>query len=442
MSWTPFAAPRMGPLPAPRLPAWTWFFLVAVSLLARAGALAGGTATPDAEAPEAPPAAVALDHLGVRAWHDAGYRGQGIKVAILDSGFGGYRQHLGRALPEHVRTGSFRRDKDLEARDSQHGILCAEVVHTLAPDAEILLANWEPERPDQFLDAVRWAREQGANILTCSIIMPTWSDYEGHGPIHTALARLVGPGDRPGDGLFFASAGNTAQRHWSGPFRDAGGWHAWSSAPGGPVCDNPVRPWGRERVSVELSGRPGAFEVSVYDVWAGREVSRSPALGQPADGQPHAVVTFQPEEGHTYTARVRRRRPDAGSFHLVALGAGLGYATRQGSIPFPGDGPEVVAVGAVDRGGRRWPYSSCGPKEESLKPDLVAPVPFPSSWRPRPFTGTSAAAPQAAALAAVVWSRHPEWTAGEVRDALQRAARPSAPGIPAWETGHGCIHLP
>ncbi len=441
MSRTPFAPPGTGPLPARRLPHCTWFLLLAAGLAAPLRA-----ATPDVESPaasEAAPAAVFLDRIGVRAWHSAGFRGRGLKVAILDSGFSGYREHLGRALPAQVRVCSLRRDQDLESRDSQHGILCAEVVHTLAPEAEILLANWEPERPEQFLDAVRWAREQGAHVITCSIIMPTWSDYEGHGPVHAALGRLLGPGDRPGDALFFASAGNTAQRHWSGPFREAGGgWHAWANTPAGPVLDNPVRPWGSERVSVELCGRPGAFELSVFDVTAGREVGRSPTPGRPSETLPHVVACFLPEEGHTYTARVRRLLPDPGAFHIVALGGGLGCTTRQGSIPFPGDGPEVVAVGAVDDGGRRWAYSSCGPKEESVKPDLVAPVPFPSSWRPRPFSGTSAAAPQAAALAALVWSRHPDWTAREVRAALSRCARPSPPGSPAWETGFGCIHLP
>src|SRR4051794_24761099 len=43
-----------------------------------------------------------LTQLGVDAWHAAGYRGQGVKVAVLDSGFRGYRDHLGKALPANV----------------------------------------------------------------------------------------------------------------------------------------------------------------------------------------------------------------------------------------------------------------------------------------------------------------------------------------------------
>src|SRR6266542_176992 len=86
-----------------------------------------------------------------------------------------------RASEATVR--SFRNDGNLEARDSQHGILCAEVLHALAPEAELLLANWEPDRPDRFLDAVRWAKEQGAKIISCSLIMPSWSDGEGGGAV-------------------------------------------------------------------------------------------------------------------------------------------------------------------------------------------------------------------------------------------------------------------
>jgi subtilisin family serine protease len=382
-----------------------------------------------------------LDDLGVRAWHAAGHGGRGLKVAVLDTGFCGYQEQLGKALPSQVQVRSFRRDEDLQARDSRHGIFCAEIVHTLAPQAELLLANWEPERPDQFLDAVRWARAQGARVITCSLIMPTWSDGEGHGPIHAALARLLGGGDRPGDVLFFASAGNTAQRHWAGRFHDSGdGWHEWTHNALGPVRDNPIRPWGGDRVSVELCWQAGSYELTVRDATADRLVGR--AVGAPVDGSvPHAVVAFLPQEGHEYAARIRQLQSGSGPFHLVVLGGNLGHARMQGSIPFPGDGPEVIAVGAVDERGRRWEYSSCGPKADLVKPDLVAAVPFPSRYRSRPFAGTSAAAPQAAALAALVWSRHPDWTARTVRDTLRQAAVPAADARP-WETGHGRLHTP
>jgi subtilisin family serine protease len=129
-------------------------------------------------------------------------------------------------------------------------------------------------------------------------------------------------------------------------------------------------------------------------------------------------------------------------FHVVALGAYLGHVQSAGSIPFPGDGPEVVCVGAVDESGRRASYSSCGPNSARPKPDLTAVVPFPSQWRAKSFGGTSAAAPQAAAAAALCWAARPAGTAADVRRALASAARDLGPAGHDFETGFGQLMLP
>jgi subtilisin family serine protease len=379
-----------------------------------------------------------LIRLGVKAWHDAGWRGQGVKIAILDTGFRGYRAYLGRVLPANVTVRSFRSDGNLEARDSQHGILCAEVVHAIAPDAELLFANWDPDQPEQFLAAARWAREQGVRVISCSVIMPRASDGEGGGPANAELARILGPGHQPGDLLCFASAGNTAQRHWSGPFCDGGdGFHAWRAG----QTANGVTPWGAERVAVELYWQPGPdYDLIVDDVTGQREVGRSAACT--GVERTAAVVRFLPEAGHAYQVRVRLARGSGGRFHLTALAANLDHATAPGSVAFPADNPRVLAMGAVDADGRRMAYSACGPNSPRPKPDLVAPVPFVSLWRARPFAGTSAASPQASAMAALWWSRHPDRTAAQVRTALRRHAADLGPAGHDFETGYGRVTLP
>ncbi len=401
----------------------------------------GVAATPDSFVPNnnTPPQKLRehlLDSLGVSNWHQAGFRGKGLTIAVLDSGFQSYRQHLGKSLPERVTARSFRFDGNLESSESQHGILCGEVVHTLAPDAALLFANWEPDRPETFLAAVAWARAEGAKVISCSVIMPTWSDGEGNGVVHRELTRLLGSGTGVGDLLCFASAGNMAQRHWSGTFQDNGrGYHEWK--PG--ETENVVKPWGRERVSVEVCGRVGSsYEAIVEDVTTGHMVVRSELCADRCC----CAAYFLPQEGRAYRLRLRRLSGPAGPFHLVVLGGGLAYASRRGSIAFPADGPEVIAVGAVDGNGKRVAYSSCGPNSEVPKPDFVAEVPFPSTWRERPFTGTSAAAPQAAALAALLWCRHPEWTARQVRDTLKKAVRRLGAAEHDCDTGFGCIRLP
>jgi subtilisin family serine protease len=374
---------------------------------------------------------------GVARWHSAGYRGRGVGVLVLDTGFRGYREALGSALPREVKVRSFRADGNLEARPSEHGILCAGVIHALAPEAELLFANWEPGRPERFLEAVRWARAQGARVISCSMIMPSWGDGEGGGPMHDALARLLGRGEAAGDLLCFASAGNTARRHWSGTFR-AGpdGFHQW--APG--QRDNAVSPWaGARHSAVELSCKPGPeYQLLVYEGERPKPLARSARPGRAGGG---VAVQFRPRPGRRYRVRVRLLRGAPGAFHCTSLHSDLATGTPRGSVCFPADGPAVVAVGAVDRQGRRWSYSSCGPNSPRPKPDLMAAVPFPTSWRDRLFGGTSAAAPQAAGLAALWWSRHPDWNAARVRKALCSTARAARPGH-SFETGYGVLRLP
>ena len=127
----------------------------------------------------------------------------------------------------------------------------------------LLFANWDTEHPDQFLAAARWARQQGARIISCSVVMPSCSDGEGKGEMHDKFAQLLGSGTIPEDMLCFASAGNTTVRHWCGTFHDAGnGYHEWQ--PG--TIDNAVSPWGSERCSVELYWQPAAdYDLSVRD---------------------------------------------------------------------------------------------------------------------------------------------------------------------------------
>jgi hypothetical protein len=408
------------------------------------------TAVPPGPYPSASQRLFHLARLGVDRWHASGFRGQGLRIAVLDSGFRGYRAFLGSALPPRVLTRSFRADGDLEAKDSQHGILCGEVIHALAPQAELLFANWEPDEPEKFLEALRWAKEQGAQILSCSLIMPSWSDGEGGGWVNAAVSQIVGSGRSAGDLLCFASAGNTAQRHWSGPLHcDRDGFHQWYAGEAFGDRDNRLMPWGNDRVSVELYGPCGIpCEVLVYDATTGAQIGRAVARGKPQDRTTGggAVVRFQPVPRHPYHVRVRcaapPASPKAGTFHLVVLGGYLECTTANGSIACPADGAGVLAVGAVDAAGRRLFYSSCGPNSRRPKPDFVAEVPFPSLWRAQPFAGTSAAAPQAAALAALCWSRHPDWTAEQIASALRTAARDLGPPGHDWETGYGLVTLP
>src|SRR5262249_45585814 len=154
------------------------------------------------------------------------------------------------------------------------------------------------------------------------------------------------------------------------------------------------------------------LELCVQDNTSGREVRRCPVR---AGAYPCAVVRFDPVPWHDYSACVRASGSRTGPFHLFVLGGRLGHSRPGGSIPFPADGAVVARAGPVDPNGSRAWSSSGAPNSPRPKPDLVPTAPFPSQFRARPFAGTSAAAPQAAALAALLWAHHPDWTADRVR---------------------------
>ena len=73
---------------------------------------------------------------------------------------------------------------------------------------------------------------------------------------------------------------------------------------------------------------------------------------------------------------------------------------------------------------------------------MVAPIPFGTYIRSQPFSGTSCATPQAAAAAALCWSRNPGWDAARVRSYLTAWARDLGPAGYDCETGYGLVRLP
>ena len=91
--------------------------------------------------------------VGADIWQGQGYNGQGTKVAIVDLGFQGYEDLLGTELPDSVVARSFRADGDITGGGEVHGSGCAEIVHDVAPSAQLYLINFSiEERRYIFLD--------------------------------------------------------------------------------------------------------------------------------------------------------------------------------------------------------------------------------------------------------------------------------------------------
>ncbi|MGD8540466.1 MAG: hypothetical protein PVI66_17270, partial [Candidatus Aminicenantes bacterium] len=119
---------------------------------------------------------------GADTWHDAGFTGEGVKVAILDcDGFAGYQGLLGTELPpaDRVVVNSFRWDGILES--GVHGTALAEIVYDMAPGATLYFVNYADE-VGMFM-AIMWLIEQGVDIITHSCGWVNIGPYDGTGGI-------------------------------------------------------------------------------------------------------------------------------------------------------------------------------------------------------------------------------------------------------------------
>ena len=144
------------------------------------------------------------------AWHDKGFTGKGVKVAIVDGGFMGLadRQAAGD-LPANVVTQDYCGGELATADD--HGTAVAEIVHEMAPDAQLYLICVGGEV--DFLAAVGYAKSQGVSVVNQSMGWEGPYRDDGSGPIGAAVADARASGI-----LWVNSAGNEAMNHWSGTY--------------------------------------------------------------------------------------------------------------------------------------------------------------------------------------------------------------------------------
>jgi hypothetical protein len=162
---------------------------------------------------------------GALTWQQEGYSGQGIRVAVIDIGFEGLTAALSAGELAHV---VFTRDYTGDGLEvgNIHGTACAEIVHDMAPAAELLLMKIDTDV--DLANAVSDAISQGADVITHSMGWFNTNFYDGTGIIAQIAAQAVNSGI-----LWVNSAGNSATAgHWEGVWQDTDGDEWLDFAPG------------------------------------------------------------------------------------------------------------------------------------------------------------------------------------------------------------------
>ena len=395
--------------------------------------------------------AVSGEEVGVAlasAWHQKGFTGKGVKVAIIDGGFAGLadRQAAGE-LPANVVTQDFC-GGELSTYDD-HGTAVAEIVHEMAPEAQLYLVCVGTEV--DFVTAVGYAKSQGVSVVNQSMgWQGPYRDDGSGGPIAAAVA------DARANGILWVnSAGNEAMNHWSGAYDPVGPpIHRWS--PSGDIGNTFVWPNGSGicgflkwdewpagasdfDLVLALSGSNQLIDISEEEQGNGEPPFEAMCLRQTSGRD---LTVFWAILGYNVVSSPR--------IDLVSWSPPLEYQVAAGSIATPASSPAAFAVGALCWQSRALePYSSQGPTIDGrVKPDIVGHDSVSGATYggfaacPSAFAGTSASSPEVAGAAALVKQVYPKYTPDQIKAYLMSAARDlGTPGVDSVY-GAGELQLP
>ena len=369
--------------------------------------------------------------------HALGVTGSGVKVAIIDAGFKGYATNPELPASCIAEVKSFRADGDIEAGEV-HGTACAEIVHDVAPGAELYLFNFGTDV--EYANAVAYAISKGVDIISASFGWVNAGPYDGTGFICDVANNARAHGI-----LYVNAAGNLAERHYEGAFTDtdADNWHEFAT--GDETINLGYLPAGTP-VTLFLSWDDWPYSDQDYDLYllvettAGLAVAAASENYQTGTQPPTEAIEGVVLQGGNFHVAIRKYQATRGvHFELYSFTNDFPeHDVPESSLCIPADAEGVMTVGAVYwQTGALEDFSSRGPTNDGrTKPDVVAPDGVSTfAYGAGNFYGTSAATPHVAGAAALLKSAEPTLTADDLQYYLEAYAVDL--GAPGKDNGYG-----
>lgn len=405
---------------------------------------------------------------GAKALQTSSVTGKGVKIAVLDIGFKGLSAAITNGeIPSGVKSYDFS-GKGLETQ-YKHGTACAEIIHDMAPDAELYLLKVGDET--NLDDAATYCKNNGIKIVSISLGTFGTGPGNGTGPFDDICEDLKNNGIlvvvAAGNAGNVTESGITVGQHWRGTFTDSGHTYNGSNI-ANQFIPGDANGWYNTIIAASSTDDDGNIEVGMpeiamrWDAWppaggvdydmflldndTGALVASSTTVQDgsipPLEFIPINVPTGTQYKIYKLVVTKKSGQPDGKEVEIMLGGSCFFYpfggrsysiSTSTGSISEPADSPSVVTVGAINytnwTTGPQEDFSSQGPtnawagSSARIKPDICGPDGTSSyTYGASAFSGTSAATPHVAGAAALVLSMHPQYTVDQLRAAIEQNA--------------------
>lgn len=349
-----------------------------------------------------------LINYGISAWHQAGWTGAGQRIGVIDTQFGGIAAFDNDIVDVVLPPDDLLGDYDIS--NDPHGTEVLEVIHAVAPDADLYACKYEVSL-DELRACRDWMVNNGVQIINHSVgrpVLPLNGEHEWADLVNDTFAQDV---------LWVNSSGNFNQGYLTDAYQgDEDGYHQF-------IFGNQ-----RQEIVVGTNDYSGTillswtedefmssrvnFDLEIVDQFSGEVLNLNQgrvAQDLDSDAEPIEVVRLlnveRPFQIRVLNAGAPLDRPI--QFALFVEYYPLEFAEEQGSLVAPADAQFSLTVGAVNGDGELASYSSSGTVSTRYsKPDILAPGEI-QLGEDRFFVGTSSAAPVISGIAALLLEYDP-----------------------------------